>query len=65
MSDWCRYGYDELDRLVVTIEPTEAKLYQLDAVGHRTGEKKTAPAAARLLGLVAACQAYAIVMPTR
>ena len=49
-----KYGYDDLDRLVATVEPSEAKLYQLDAVGNRTGEKKTTPAAARLLGLTAA-----------
>jgi len=53
-TELTEYGYDELDRLVATVEPSEAKLYELDAVGNRTGEKKTTPAAARLLGLTAA-----------
>jgi len=48
------YGFDENDRLVATVEGPDAKLYALDAVGNRTGEKKTTATAARALGLTAA-----------
>jgi RHS repeat-associated protein len=36
------YGYDEADRLIGVAYPAETHLYQVDAVGNRTGEKRAA-----------------------
>ncbi len=36
------YGYDEADRLIGVEYPAETHLYQVDAVGNRTGEKRAA-----------------------
>jgi RHS repeat-associated protein len=36
------YGYDEADRLIGVAYPAETHLYQVNAVGNRTGEKRAA-----------------------
>ena len=36
------YGYDEAERLIGVAYPAETHLYQVDAVGNRTGEKRAA-----------------------
>lgn len=36
------HGYDEADRLIGVEYPAETHLYQVDAVGNRTGEKRAA-----------------------
>ena len=54
------YGYDALDRLVGVKYPDgTARLYQLDKVGNRTGERKTL--AAKVAALTVA--AFAAVQP--
>ncbi|MFP2896019.1 RHS repeat domain-containing protein [Corallococcus sp. 4LFB] len=41
VSETTRYGYDALNRLTGVAGPdTEARLYRLDAVGNRTGERR-------------------------
>ncbi len=54
------YGYDEADRLIGVEYPAETHLYQVDAVGNRTGEKRAAS------GVVAALTvaAFAALSPT-
>lgn len=53
------YGYDDADRLVGTHYSNETHLYQLDAVGNRTGEKRA------LAGVVSALTvaAFAALLP--
>ncbi|MEW5743669.1 MAG: RHS repeat-associated core domain-containing protein [Myxococcota bacterium] len=48
-----RYGYDFANRLVGVEYPDETQLYQLDAVGNRTGEKRAAPGVVSALTVAA------------